>query len=140
MTRTDRKILFTALAFFAVIIEGKNASDRHKAERILKLAGLVESFCVEHVSSMLRVAADETGTSAIDQIIERHIDELRDKEETRLPEDRATLINIHDRLQQRKTRRMRREFYASAPEAQLADLVLQLLDEEIEDEGKAKLA
>ncbi len=140
MTRTDRKIVFTALAFFAVIIKGKNASDPHKAERVLKLAGLVESFCAEHVSSMLWVAADETGTSAIDQIIERHIGELREKEETRLPEDRATLINIHDRLQQRKTRRMRREFYAFASEDQIADLVLKLLDEEIEDEGKQALA
>ncbi len=140
MTRTDRKILFTSLAFFAVIIKGKNACDPHKADRVLKLAGLVESFCAEHVSSVLHAAGDETGTLAIDQIIERHVDELRNKEETRLPEDRATLINIHDRLQQRKTRRMRREFYGSASEEQIADLVLKLLDEEIEDEGKQALA
>jgi hypothetical protein len=140
MTRTDRKILFTALAFFAVVIKGKNASDPHKAERVLKLAGLVESFCAEHVSSVLWAAADETGTLAVDEVIERHIGELRDKEETRLPEDRAALINIHDRLQQRKTRRMRREFYAFATEAQIADLVLKLLDEEINDDSDKALA
>lgn len=140
MTRTDRKILFTSLAFFAVISKGKNASDPHKAERVLKLAGLVESFCAEHVGSALWSGTDETGTLAVDEIIERHIGELREKEETRLPEDKAALINLHDRLQQRKTRRLRREFYGSATEGQLADLVLALLDEEIEDRGAAKLA
>ena len=134
---TGWMVLSLVLAFFAVISKGKNASDPHKANRVLKLA---ESFCAEHVSSVLRAAEDETGTLAIDQIIERHVDELRNKEETRLPEDRATLINIHDRLQQRKTRRMRREFYGSASEEQIADLVLKLLDEEIEDDGKQALA
>lgn len=48
------------------------------------------------------------------------------------------LIGLHDRLEQRKSRRMRREFYASASEAQVSALVLKLLDDEIED--KAKLA
>ncbi len=35
---------------------------------------------------------------------------------------------------------MRREFYAFAGEQKLADLVLDLLDEEIADDTKAKLA
>jgi hypothetical protein len=140
MTRTDRKILFTALAFFALIIQGKNAGDRHKAVRVLKLAGLVEAFCMEHVPSMLWVKTDETGSSAVDQIIEHHVKELRDKDETVLPAERTTLINLHDRLQQRKTRRMRWEFYASVKDDVIADLVLKLLDEEIEYEENAKLA
>jgi hypothetical protein len=140
MTRTDRKILFTALAFFALIIQGKNAGDRHKAARVLKLASLVEAFCMEHVPSMLWVTTDETGSSAVDQLIEQHIKELRDREVTVLPADRTALINMHDRLQQRKTRRMRREFYALATEDTLGDLVLKLLDEEIEDEENAMLA
>jgi hypothetical protein len=140
MTRTDRRILFTALAFFALIIQGKNAGDRHKAARVLKLAGLVEAFCMEHVPSMLWVTTDETGSSAVDQLIEQHIKELRDREVTVLPAERTALINMHDRLQQRKTRRMRREFYASATEDTLGDLVLKLLDAEIEDEENAMLA
>jgi DNA recombination-dependent growth factor C len=89
---------------------------------------------------LLRVTADETGSSAVDQIIEHHVKELRDKEETVLPAERTALINVHDRLQQRKTRRMRREFYASVKDDVIADLVLKLLDEEIEDEENAKLA
>lgn len=139
MTRTDRKILFTALAFFAVVTKGKNASEPHDTSWVLKLAGLVENFCAEHVSCVLGGAADETGTLAVDEIIERHIGELREKEETRLPEDKTELINLHDRLQQRKTRRMRREFYGSVTEGQLSDLVLRLLDEEIEAAEEAKL-
>jgi len=74
----------------------------------------------------------------LDELIDHHIRELRDRELTRLPEDRAMLIGLHDRLEQRKSRRMRREFYASASEAQVSALVLKLLDDEIED--KAKLA
>ena len=76
------------------------------------------------------------GALVIDQIIERHVRELRDDEETQLPEDRQTLIKLFDRLQQRKARRTQREFYASATDAKLADLVLGLLDEEIDDRGK----
>ena len=75
---------------------------------------------------------------ATDKLIERHVRELRDQELTELPKDRAVLIDLHDRLEQRKSRRMRRDFYASATEAQMADLVLELLDDEIE--SKAKLA
>lgn len=128
------------MAFFAIVIEGKNANAKNNADCVLKLAALVENFCMKHVESMLWVVADETGTTAIDQLIDQHVEELRDKEETRLPQERVTLINLHDRLQQRKTRRMRREFYASATDDQIADLVLKLMDEEIEDEQNAKLS
>jgi hypothetical protein len=133
MTRTDRKTLFTALAFFAVAVQGKKPDDPQKAKRVLELAELVESFCAEYVSSVAWAAADETGTLVVDGVIEQYIGELRGKEETRLPDDRASLINIHDRLQQRKTRRVRRDFYAFATEDQIADVVLTLLDEELND-------
>ncbi len=136
MTRTDRKIVFTALAFFAVVAKGKDISSTKNAERIRELAGLVESFCEENVINVSASVSDEPGALVIDQIIERHVRELRDDEETQLPEDRQTLIKLFDRLQQRKTRRTQREFYASATDAKLANLVLGLLDEEIDDVGK----
>ena len=131
MTRTDRKIVFTALAFFDVVVKCKDASGAKNEERIRELAGLVESFCEENVINVSASVSDEPGALVADQIIERHVRELREDEETRLPEDRQTLIKLFDRLQQRKTRRTRREFYASATDAKLADLVLGLLDEEI---------
>ena len=102
------------------------------------LADLVERFCAQNVNGELTFTGDEASAATLDERIDRHISELRDAELTHLPEDRAVLISLHDRLEQRKMRRMRREFYASATEAQLADLVLESLDDEIED--KAKLA
>jgi hypothetical protein len=99
------------------------------------LASLIEAFCAENVVNVLAPRPDDTDAAAIDQAIERHIQELRQRQETRLPEDRESLIKLYDRLYQRKTRRMQRDFYANATEAKLADLVLRYLDEEIEDNG-----
>jgi hypothetical protein len=140
MTRTDRKIIFTALAFLAVVTRGKGAIDERAAQRIQELAELVESYCNEHVIDVSLPVSEETGALVIDQIIERHAQELREKEETRLPEDRQMLIKLLDRLQVRKSRRAQREFFSAAGEQRLADLVLQLLDEEIDDVSRAKLA
>jgi hypothetical protein len=128
----DQGTLFTALAFVAVVQNGKSAADRETAEQIRRFAELMGAFCGTNIADDLAPDADIAG---IDKIIARHIGELRQKEETRLPEDRATLIRLYDRLCQRKARRMQRELYASGTEAQLADLVLQFLDEEIADDG-----
>jgi hypothetical protein len=131
MTRIDRKILFTALAFFAVAGKGGAAEKAEAAEDIRKLASLAESFCAEHVGSPWLSASSETGEQAIDEMIGRHIAELRNKELTHLPSERATLIDLHDRLAQRKARRQCGEFYDSVSDETLADAVLALLDEEI---------
>jgi hypothetical protein len=138
MTRTDKKILFTALAFFAVLAKGKDAGSAEAADQIHQLAVLVEGFCARSESGM--PATTDAGGQSLDTIIERHLSELRENEETHLPEDRVALINLHDRLSQRKSRRMCREFYASAAVSQIADKVLRLLDEEIDDLSRAKLA
>ena len=135
MKRTDQKILFTALAFIAVVLKGKNTGNNEAAEQTRHLAGLIETFCAENVISVPDLISNFEDGSVIDQSIERHIQELQEKQTTRLPEDRVTLVKFYDRLQQRKARRMQREFYANATEAKLADLVLRYLDEEIEDNG-----
>jgi hypothetical protein len=139
MTRADQKILFTALAFFAVTGRQGTTDSVEAADDIRKLAGLAESFCVKNLSGLGGAGIDETGSLPIDERIERHVRELRDDEITRLPEDMEALIQLHDRLLQRKARRSRREFYATATEATIADWVLKLLDEEI-DVDRAKLA
>jgi hypothetical protein len=69
-----------------------------------------------------------------------HLNELRDDEMTRLPQDRATLMKVLDRLEKRKLWRAQREFYAFVSEEKAADEVLKLLDTEIGDEGKGQLA
>jgi hypothetical protein len=75
-----------------------------------------------------------------DQLIEKHVRELRETGSTEAPGDRQTLITLHDRLQHRKARRMGREFYANASDEKLADAVLDYFNEEMVDEGTARLA
>jgi hypothetical protein len=135
MMRIDQKTFFTALAFLAVVQKGKDAGENETAEQIRQLANLIEAFCADNVVSILAVRSEDTDAAAIDLAIERHIQELQQKQETRLPEDRETLIKFYDRLYQRKARRVQRDFYANATEAKLADLVLRYLDEEIDDDG-----
>lgn len=86
------------------------------------------------------VVSDEPAALLMDEIVERHVHELRESGETRLPEDRQTLIKLHDRLRHRKARRADREFYAFASEDRLADVVLGFLDDELDAGSKAKLA
>jgi hypothetical protein len=131
LTRADRKTLFTALAFFAVTGRSGAVDATEGAANIRALAGLVESFCADNAGSTFPGAPDETGAHAIDEMIERHIAELRDNEVTRLPDDRAMLIKCHDRLAHRKARRQLREFYGRESDETLAEAVLALLDEEI---------
>lgn len=133
MTRTDQKILFTALAFLAVAAKGERGGEKTEADKVKALAAYIESFCLEHIGGAMLLPPD-AGVEQTDQLIERHIQALKTQQETQLPEDQDTLIQLYDRLQQRKSRRMQREFYASATEDKLADLVLSLLDEEIEDD------
>lgn len=129
MMNVNHKTLFTGLAFLAVMINSPERPPGDKsAKKIRKLADLMEAFSVEHSGTWM------------DALIERHVAELRDNEETELPDDRQTLMDMHDRLQHRKARRLCREFYASATEAKLADRVLGLMDEELEDEAKSALA
>jgi hypothetical protein len=138
MTRLDKKILFTALAFVAVAgRETDAASSRPAAAAVTKIADLIEEFCEENAVSCMQPVSDEPGGLLLDEMIERQKRELREREETRLPEDRQSLMKLHDRLEHRKARREAREFYAFANDDRLADAVLRLLDEEIEAERGA---
>jgi hypothetical protein len=140
MKRRDWKIIFTALAFVAVVGKTKKTNSAELREQVLQFAGLIEEFCAAHVINVSAVVSDEAGALVVDDIIERHVRELREREETRLPDDRQTLIKLLDRLQHRKARRTQRMFFGSATAARLADMVLKLLDEEIADDSRARLA
>lgn len=133
MTRTDQKILFTALAFLAVMIKDEKKTRMDETTKVRQFASCIETFCFETVGDAMLLPPLEAGTVQIDQLIERHIQELKRKENTNLSENREILIKLYDRLQQRKAQRLQRDFYVSATEEKLADLVLRLLDEEIED-------
>ena len=133
MSRSDHQVLFTALGFTAVIIQGE-AGKTKGARRAIELAKLIEEFCALNLPSISSVnTTSEAGVDEIDSIIDKHKSELRRKEETVLPTDKETLLKLYDRLQVRKIHRTQRDFYAVATAGKLADLILHFLDEEISD-------
>lgn len=123
------------LAFQTVVAHGRQSESM--AEKVFELARRMNEFCSLHLRDTFPPAtmtfADDAAAMAIDDAIDQHIKELKTKEQTHLPEDKETLIKFYDRLQQRKARRMQWQFYATAKEEKIADLVLRLLDEEIEE-------
>jgi hypothetical protein len=135
MTRYDQRILFTALAFVAIISKDGEKLHGDSAQKIMQLSGLLGKFCVENVPPLFHQVefAEDPGAGELDARINRHVRELREKHETRLPEDKETLLQFYERLQVRKSRRMQSEFHAQATVEMLADRVLDYLDEEIED-------
>ncbi len=135
MTRYDQRIMFTALAFITVLLKDGEKLDEGSAQRIMKFANLLGDFCTEKVPPVVQKQqlANDGDATELDFIINHHVRELRQKHETHLPEDRETLLKLYDRLQVRKFRRMQGEYFAQATAEQLADKVLNYLDEEIED-------
>jgi len=130
------------MAFQTMLSHNKKDASESAVEKVVELAKQMNEFCNLYVSkafplSTLRVS-DEMGAEKLDCKIEHHIRELRTEETTHLPEDRGMLIKLYDRLQQRKARRLQWDFYATVKEEKLADLVLRLLDEEIEEADSAQ--
>jgi hypothetical protein len=136
MTKEEQLRLSLLLAFQTVITHGgKITEDAQK--RILGLAQRMNEFCdlqLKQASPEETIKlVDDKGAAKIDDAIASYIEELRTKESTELPQDKESLIQLYDRLQLRKSRRMQWQFYTTAKEEKLADLVLHYLDEEIED-------
>ncbi|MDD4616151.1 MAG: hypothetical protein PHW76_03420 [Alphaproteobacteria bacterium] len=131
--------LCVMLAFQAIITNGKKTDAPGVETRVIELAKHMNEFCNRHVREAFPIGTinlvDDKGAAKIDEAIDQYIQELRTKEQTHLPEDRETLIQLYDRLQQRRSRRMQWEFYATAKEDKLSYLIIKYLDEEIEDLG-----
>jgi hypothetical protein len=51
MDRADHKMMFTAMAFLAVLQKGGKLSEQETAEQVKKLSDLIEAFCSEHVKA-----------------------------------------------------------------------------------------
>lgn len=137
MNNDEQMRLCLLLAFQSMISHGENGKSKESVKKIIALARLMDGFCDLYLKQTfpeqtIELAEDKWATR-IDVALNRHIEELQKREETHLPEDRETLIQFYDRLQQRKARRKQWLFYAEASTEQLADLVLKYLDEEIED-------
>jgi hypothetical protein len=137
MTPRDLRILCTALGFTAVVArEGRGKDVGSKAAA---LGRLIESFCVTTLDdapagTVPGLGEAEGDAAAIDDAIDRYKADLRDKEAARLPPDRAGLLQLYDRLLQRRTRWEQRHFYATAPEDMIAAQVAKLVEEEIDHE------
>ncbi len=137
MNNNEQMRLCLMLAFQSLISQGETAKSKDADQKIIVLAKLMNEFCDLHLKQTfpektIELAEDKWATK-IDATLNMHIEELQKREQTQLPEDRETLIQFYDRLQQRKVRRKQWVFYAEASTGQLADLVLKYLDEEIED-------
>ncbi|MGE0108452.1 MAG: hypothetical protein AB7S81_01625 [Bdellovibrionales bacterium] len=137
MTKDEQLRLCLMLAFQSLISQDVNAKSKESTQRIVTLARLMDEFCNLHLKQtfpeMTIELAEDKWAAKIDAALNMHIEELQKREQTQLPEDRETLIQFYDRLQQRKARRGQWLFYAEASTEQLADLILKYLDEEIED-------
>jgi len=137
MTRHDQRILYSALGFLAVVLHEGEANAEHGAAdlsgRAKFIAGLIEIFCRDNVPPVgVLIDLDSDASIEItDQIIARHVKELREKHETVLPQEREGLLKLYDRLRHRSSRRQQCEIYTDASADRLADLVLRYLDEEI---------
>jgi hypothetical protein len=140
MKRRDWKIIFTAMAFVAIIGSRKQASSAKLKEDVLRLAALVEEFCNDHVINASVVVSDDGDERLMDEIIDKHVRELRETGATSVPYDRPLLIRLYDRLEHRAARVMNRMFYGNADKDELADAVLGYLNKELDAAGKAKLA
>lgn len=141
MTPNDLRILSTALGFTAVAIQPSEEELHLRATMAKTLALMIEEFCRINVPDAFSVANDILGDSdnpaAIDEAIDRFKVALHENEEARLPQDRKILLQFYDRLQQRKMRWEQSHFYATAPDSLIADNVLKMIDDEIEQDGDA---
>ncbi|MDD3287582.1 MAG: hypothetical protein PHX43_01060 [Alphaproteobacteria bacterium] len=136
MTRTDQQLIFTALGFMAVLMRGE-IDQNDSAKRARGIAWLIEEFCLNSQSSNIGDAkdcfSDDLTDNQVDGLIDNFKATLRDKGEATLPEDRQTLLKIHQRLEERIQNKARQSFSAET----LSDLILQLIDVEIDEEGAA---
>jgi len=124
------------LAFQTMIVNGK-ASAKDVATKIVALAKQMDEFCGLHAAQAFSETgsflADDKGAAKVDDSIATYLEEIKTTGSTSLPLEKETLIQLYDRLQLRKSRRFQWQFYATAKEEKLRDLVTYLLEEEIED-------
>lgn len=116
MNKDEQMCLCLMLAFQSMISQGENTKSKEAAQRIVALARLMDGFCDLHLrqtfpEQAIELSEDKWATK-IDAALNRHIEELQKREQMALPEDRETLIQFYDRLQQRKVRRKQWLFYA----------------------------
>ena len=133
MTRTDYKVIFTALGFLAVILD--NVPREKQALRATTLAQLIEAFCATSVpDAFMSEALEGARTTETEKLLELYIAELRDTGSAQLSHDRQTLLGMYDLLLIQKTRLEQNAFFASGHDEVIANAILQLAEERIQRE------
>jgi hypothetical protein len=77
---------------------------------------------------------DEMKPDSVDEVIDRYKRTLVEKESAQLDHDRDVLLTMYDRLLTRKARRSQKVFYEKATSDEIADRILELTEEEIEQD------
>lgn len=136
MTRTDYKVIFTALGFLAVILD--NVPRDKQALRANTLAHLIESFCATSLPEVFTSEASGTLVSGnAEQLIELYVAELRETGSARLSYDRETLLGMYELLLIQKMRFEQKACFASAHDELIANSILQLAEEELQREQQS---
>jgi hypothetical protein len=136
MTRTDRKVIFTALGFLAVILD--NVPRERQALRATALADLIEGFCVTTMpEAFMSEAPEASRTAETEQLLELYIAELRETGSAQMAFDRPTLFGMYELLLIQKTRHEQSAFFASAHDEVIANRILQLVEERLQREQQS---
>jgi hypothetical protein len=136
MTRTDHKIIFTALGFLAVILD--NVPCDKQALRATTIAQLIEAFCAASVpDAFMSETPEGARTAETEELLQRYIAELRDNGSAQLSHDRQTLLGMYDLLLIQKMRFEQREFFASGHDDVIANRIAQLAEERLQREQQS---
>jgi hypothetical protein len=133
MTRTDHKVIFTALGFLAVILD--NVPRDKQAMRATAIAQLIEAFCAISVpDGFVSEAPEAARTTETEQLIELYIAELRDTGSAQLSHDRQILLGMYDLLLIQKMRFEQKAFFDFGHDDVIANRIRQLAEERLRRE------
>jgi hypothetical protein len=100
------------------------------------MAWLIEEFCQTAIPEAFGGTKDYSGDNLsddqIDGLLETFKVALSQHGDATLPQDRPTLLRIHQRLRERSGNREDEEISTD----ELADHILQLIDDELAEEGE----
>jgi hypothetical protein len=133
MTRTDHKIIFTALGFLTVILD--NVPRDKQAMRATAIAQLIEAFCAASMpDAFMSDAPEGVRVAETEELLQLYIAELRDTGSAQLSHDRQTLLGMYDLLLIQKLRFEQKAFFESGHDEVIANRILQLVEEQFRRE------
>jgi hypothetical protein len=136
MTRTDHKVIFTALGFLAVIL---NDVPRDKqALRASAIASLIEGFCKATIPEAFDAPTlDGTQPDSTERLLDTYMAELRDTGSARLSHGRDVLLGMYELLLMQKVRFEQMDFFAFGHDDVIANRILQLAEERLQREQRS---